>query len=218
MVPKCEPKTIRVWGKIFGIYKDYIIAEGEKDAAAGGEAAGDMEARGATGVNKYVYWVTDSVTGDWTELPNTTPGIIKLSRQIKHIFTGNLDAKIIGNPYFEGTEKDLLRAQIARISHSTTLVQSGIYKIQEDNKAEITEMTEEDKKNPVTFDQLSKLEAWQHYSPNILKCGKCTYPNPQVKEDATEEEKEKARKEMEAADRNEERLKLLSKDSSKKLV
>lgn len=166
MVVKTEGKNVRLWGKIYGTKKDYYIAEGEKEAAAG-EPSPELEARG-TGVNKYAYWVTDSVTGDWTELPNATPANIKLARQIKHIFSGNLEEKVITNPYFEGTEKELLRAQIARVCQTITLVPAGLYKVNEENKAEVVDEAEE-KKKIVPFDELTKLESWQHYCPVLLK-------------------------------------------------
>ena len=155
---------------MFGTLKDYYIAEGDKEAAAagGGEPAADLEARGSPGVNRYTYWATDSVTGDWVELPDATPVAIRLARQIKMILTGNLDAEVISNPFFPGKEKDLLRAQIARISQATTLIPKGLYKKVEDNDKEIVEAAEEEKKMP-TFDQLAKLDFWCHYTPNILK-------------------------------------------------
>lgn len=167
MVIKCDAKNVRLWGKIYGSKKDYYIVEGEKEAA--GEANPEIEARGAVGgVNRYVYWVTDSVTGDWIQLPDATPAYIKLARQIKHIFTGDLDAKVITNPFFEGTEKELLRAQIARINQTTTLVPSGLYKVNEENKNEVIDEVEE-KKKIAPFDDLTKLEYWLHYCPTLLQ-------------------------------------------------
>ncbi len=126
-----------------------------------------MEARG-TGVNKYAYWVTDSVTGEWVELPDATPTTIRLARQIKRMFTGNLDAEVVVNPHFAGKEKDLLRAQIARITQLHSFVPKGLYKKAEDNEHEIAEAPEEEKKMP-TFDQLAHLDSWCHFAPNILK-------------------------------------------------
>jgi len=42
-------------------------------------------------VNKFVYWVTDSVLEKWTKLPDLLPGDIKASRQIKVLLTGDLE-------------------------------------------------------------------------------------------------------------------------------
>lgn len=49
------------------------------------------------------------------------------------MFTGDLEKKVVTNPHFPGFEKHLLRAQIARISQTTQLVTTGIYKVNEDD-------------------------------------------------------------------------------------
>jgi len=86
--------NIRFFGKIYGTEKDYYIAEGtlEGDEPADGEEEkpADFEARGS-GVNKYVYWVTDSVLSKWAKLPDLLPSDIRATREIKIAFSGNLD-------------------------------------------------------------------------------------------------------------------------------
>lgn len=74
-----------------------------------------MEPRG-TGVNKYVYWATNSPLDAWVQLPDLQPKDIKAAREIKVNFSGDLERKIITNPFFFGKEKHYLRAQIARIA------------------------------------------------------------------------------------------------------
>lgn len=160
---KQSPRTVRFWGLIYGSKKDYFVAEGEKD----GEAPPEAEPRGS-GVNKYVYWVNDSVTGEWIELPDAVPVTINLSRRLKKIFTGDVEAEVITNPHFDKKEKDLLRAQIARITQVTSIVPKGYYKRQEENERDIMEVPEEEKKLP-TFGDLTRLENWCHLAPNILK-------------------------------------------------
>jgi radial spoke head protein 4/6 len=121
---------LRLWGKIRGTQKDYYIAEGslEGGAAEGeGEPPADFEPRG-TGVNKFVYWATNSPMDAWTQLPDLKPVDIINARSIKHSFSGNLDQKIFTNPFYDNTEKVYLRAQIARIAHSTTLVPKGLFR------------------------------------------------------------------------------------------
>ena len=103
--------SIRFFGKIAGTEKDYYVAEGTLE---GGEEdtegkPADMEPKG-TGVNKFTYWVTDSALGSWTKLPDLTPNDIKASRQIKVLFSGDLERPIFTNPFFFGNEKDYLRA------------------------------------------------------------------------------------------------------------
>lgn len=138
---------LRLWGKIRGTQKDYYVVEGSlaggEEEGGGGEVEG-MEARG-TGVNKFVYWVTNSPIDEWKMLPDLKPKDIINARTIKYAFSGDVDAKIYTNPFYFDTEKVYLRAQIARITQSTTLVPKGIYKFQEETEErEITENVPED--------------------------------------------------------------------------
>jgi len=140
-----QANTLRFFGMIRGTQKDYYIAEGEVGEGEddGVEKPPEFEAKG-TGVNKFTYWVSHSSFGAWHKLPDLSPDDIRASRTIKVLFTGDLDRTIYTNPYFFGKEKDYLRAQIARISHSTTLVPKGLWKLGEDSKREIVEVTAED--------------------------------------------------------------------------
>lgn len=52
-------------------------------------------------------------------------------------FTGNLESLLYTNPFFFEKEKYLLRAQISRIQHSTSLVPKGVYRLVEDTPREI---------------------------------------------------------------------------------
>ncbi len=121
-------------------------------------------------MNKFVYWVTDNALEQWTKLPDLSPSDIKDAREIKVIFTGDLERYIYTNPFFFGKEKNFLRAQIARISHSTTLVPKGLYKLVEDAEREIEEFQPEEGElqMPSTL-EMAKPENWLHYVPNILK-------------------------------------------------
>lgn len=132
--------NIRFFGKIHGTQADYYVAEGtfEGDEDGEEERPPEFEPRG-TGVNKFVYWVTTKILGQWTKLPDLLPSDINASRQIKVLFTGDLERKIYTNPFFFGLEKHYLRAQIARISHSTTIIPKGLYKTVEDSEKEIEE-------------------------------------------------------------------------------
>jgi radial spoke head protein 4A len=58
---------------------------------------------------------------------------LQAARQIKHILTGHLNASIDSNPSFPGKERHFLRAQIARITHSTVLVPAGFFKPNEED-------------------------------------------------------------------------------------
>jgi len=144
--------TMRFFGKIYGTQQDYYVVEAVTegdddgdDAADGDEGAAEnaMEAKG-TGINKYTYFVTHNPLGEWYKLPDLKPQDIEESRNIKVVFTGDLERKIYTNPFFFGQEKHYLRAQIARISHSTTLLPDGLWRKVEDNDREIEENTPED--------------------------------------------------------------------------
>ncbi|KAL0233579.1 hypothetical protein PCE1_002093 [Barthelona sp. PCE] len=93
-----------------------------------------------TGVNKYIYFVLDDVytyanakkpkglpgVMGWTQLPHCRPEMIRMARITRQYFTGNLEANV-ATFYGNFTEKEYLRAQIARISHSTTLCPHNFY-------------------------------------------------------------------------------------------
>jgi hypothetical protein len=71
--------SLRFWGKIYGVQKDYWVIEGSLETAE--EASNDwqQEKRGE-GVNKLVYWVNDNLLEDWIQLPDATPSQIKIAR------------------------------------------------------------------------------------------------------------------------------------------
>lgn len=68
------------------------------------------------GVNKMVFYVCNEAGDPWIELPDVTPKQIRVARKIIKSFTGNLDQEIVTYPEFPGTERNYLRAQLARIS------------------------------------------------------------------------------------------------------
>lgn len=100
---------MRLWGKILTSTSDYYIAEGIAD---GGDEFPDMppdtEPKGS-GVNKFTYWATTKLSGDWSELPVVTPQQLRTSRKIKVLLSGDLNRKIISNPHFLGKESHLVR-------------------------------------------------------------------------------------------------------------
>lgn len=80
------------------------------------------------GVNRYSYFVVNSLSDEWIELPLITPKQVVLSRQIKKFFTGDLEAEIISYPSFNGKEKHYLRAMIARITAGTYIAPRDYYR------------------------------------------------------------------------------------------
>jgi radial spoke head protein 4A len=101
--------TLRFWGKIYGTKKDYWVVEGVLETQEEEKSDYFQEKRGE-GVNRLVYWVTDSLLEDWVQLPDIKPEQLTVARMIKHIFTGNLNAAIDSNPPFPGKERHFLRA------------------------------------------------------------------------------------------------------------
>lgn len=202
--------AVRFFGKITGTESDYYIAEAdiaEEEAEEGAEEGrdADFEVK-PIGVNKFTYFVTSNSLGEWVKLPDVSPSEIIASRQIKMLFTGDLNKKIFTNPFFKGTEKNYLRAQIARITHSTTLVPKGLMKVNEDEPEtrQIDEI-EHDDDNPLVMPSthtMKSLDMWQHYYKGILLNGRTSLNDPVAPEG---EEWEDERME-------EEKLKLLKRD------
>ena len=179
LVKDKSAKDARFWGKIYGIEGDYLIIEGVGEAGEDEEKPADIEKRGE-GVNMFTYWVTDSAFGSWTELPDVTPTQLKVARKIRKLFTGNLNAPVVSNPHFPGKEKELLRAQIARITHGTYIEPKGLHKLVEDNPNEL-----ENEEDPTYLNtvQLKDLSNWVHLHPSILQAARITHMDPEVPDD-----------------------------------
>ena len=187
--------------------------EGDGEGAAE-EKDPDQEEKG-TGVNKYSYFVTNNPFTAWKRLPDLAPSHIAAARKIKVLFSGDLERDIICNPFFFGKEKHLLRAQIARIAHSTQLVPAGSYRLNEENDREIDEFVpEEDSKvEPLpSTTRAANLKAWVHFNPSILNNCRTMHLDPP--EDNGEEgyDPEEAKKAIERADPFEPRLKSICND------
>lgn len=102
------------------------------------------------GINRHVYFVCHNlIDGEWVELPSVTPHQINVSRRMMKYLTGNLDAEISSYPTFPGTERNYLRALIARISAGTHVAPKNFYKLgassgNEDEVEEEDEFEDED--------------------------------------------------------------------------
>lgn len=109
---------------------------------------------------------------------------MKAARQIKHVLTGNLNASIDSNPQFPGKERHFLRAQIARITHATSLIPKGLMEIDEEGKEKFA-----DEFNVPGTEELKVLEAWSHAHPQILQAGRVKHVlSPETNPEAAEEE------------------------------
>jgi radial spoke head protein 4A len=184
--------TARFWGKILGIKNDYFIAELEftgKDAFVKTNPLAELsdylpglpeyvEPRGV-GVNKYVYFCTTSVNGEWTQLPNAVPSQIKASRAINKFFTGDLSAPIWSHPPFPWTEKELLRSMIARITHSTYLAPAGYLEEKapdEDKPDDPVEIVKSGGFEGIGPAPPNTPDKWAHARPYLRENGRCSFP------------------------------------------
>lgn len=179
----------RFFGKITGTQNDYYIVEatvegGDDDAADGEEKEPGFDAKGATGVNQFTYFVSKDSMSSWTKLPDISPSQIKAARNIKVLFTGDLDRKIFTNPFFEGQEKHYLRAQIARIIQSTTLLPKGLWKATEDSETrEIEAVEPEEGQNLIpNTSQMKDPAMWVHAKKSILNNCKTIHVQPTAPE------------------------------------
>jgi len=150
------------------------------------------------GANKYVYFVCNKPGEQWTKLPSVTPAQIVASRKIKKMFTGNLESSVVSYPPFPGLEGNYLRAQIARISAGTHISPVGFYIFDEDEEHDDeeeaqTEYVENPEYEPVPVRELidDTVANWVHHVQYILPQGRCTWFNPNHKnEDGRDDEED----------------------------
>ncbi|XP_011878263.1 PREDICTED: radial spoke head protein 6 homolog A [Vollenhovia emeryi] len=158
-----------------------------------------------SGLNKKVYFVCNAPGLDeWIELPTVTPQQIVIARQIVRYCTGNLETPIHSFPPFPGTEKNYLRAQIARISATTHVSPIGFFTFRgededeeiEEERKEKEELLENTNYDPLPIKDLvdPSMSNWCHHSTYILKQGRTVWWNPEkekkIVDDAIEEEEE----------------------------
>lgn len=189
---------MRFAGKIYGSEKDYWVCAGFMSGNEESDFPREQEKRG-TGVNALVYWVADSLLGDWIQLPEARPEHIIASRMIKHVITGDLNSSIDSNPPFPGKERHFLRAQLSRIFTATAIVPKGLYEIDE----ETNEMKLAEEFGMPGTEELRSLEAWGNLLPVILKVGRTTHIEPVG---MAEEEKEEYMAKLGDEDKTEERF------------
>jgi radial spoke head protein 4/6 len=132
-----EYKSVRFWGRIFGVKRDYFIAEGylakhakpkfSKPAQPGlwQYAAAKRDVEKVVHHNRYRYHVCNRVGDAWVLLPDVLYSQIVSAQKIKKLVTGDLGAAVASFPIFPGTEANYLRAQIARISSESLFAPSG---------------------------------------------------------------------------------------------
>ncbi|ETW07763.1 hypothetical protein H310_02204 [Aphanomyces invadans] len=173
---------LRFWGKILGTTADFYVAEGELPEPYEPEDAAAEE--GANGVNKNTYWIMkDDGSYQWTKLPHARRNQIIAARALRRFVHGDLDGKVHGHPPFPGTEKNFIRAQIARINAGTVLCPAGFFTVSEEGELEVPEEAPE----PKTAAELGDLSNWVHYTKELNeKYGRSTPMPPNTNDDGEE--------------------------------
>lgn len=217
--------TARFWGKVFGIEKDYYIAEAEfndgerphpepaeegedepkkeeEDQDDGEEKPRIVPPEEDAGPNLYNYFVCTTLGGQWTLLPDLTPAQIVQSRCIRQMFSGKQNGQIRApEGRFEGDEHTLLRTFIARVSHSCTIAPVGLYQLEEEPEEGVqientTPITQVEPEEGVElYKPIQGLESFVHRVPCILEQGRCEFHI--FEEDLTDENGEEKEPEVE---------------------
>lgn len=153
-------------------------------------------------------------------MPDVAPSEIAASRAIKVLLTGDLERPIYTNPFFFGQEKHYLRAQIARIIQSTTLMPAGLMKVNEEEDRVIEPVEGEDGEGVAapTTAQMGKPHYWVHANCNILKNNTTKHNAPEQPEDAEDWDEEVELAKIKAADPFDARLKSIADDRKVRLT
>lgn len=169
---------LRFWGKIYGTDADYYIIQGSLKNYPLTNPKPYVESRGNEGLNRYTFWVSNSLLEGWSELPEVSGDQLTASRFFKYYFTGNLSAKVRGFNNFPGREAHLLKCQILRIMHSSSIVPDGYLKLNDtfegDLAGKITEFAEGDYQ-PGTLEDMKTEDRWVHQYSYIYPNGKIIF-------------------------------------------
>ncbi|MCQ2818742.1 MAG: hypothetical protein MJ252_15860 [archaeon] len=185
----CE--YLRFFGKIYGIKSDYYIIQGILKNYPIKATNPYVESKGNEGINRYTFWVSNSILEAWYELPDITHEQLVTSRQFKYIFTGDLNSKVSSFRPFPGREMHLLKCQIVRILYSSCIVPKEYLKSDE----KYTETLEgkvfipnEEYVPAVNFEEMKSVEegAWVHEHAYIMPSGKIIPTSEQEQEGAVE--------------------------------
>jgi len=102
---------------------------------------------------------------------------------IKHVLTGDLNAKINSNPPVPGKERHFLRAQLARIFAATQIAPKGFYEMDEESG----KMKQAEEFAVPPTEELNNLEAWGNVQPQINQSGRTVHIAPEGLDDEAKE-------------------------------
>jgi radial spoke head protein 4A len=132
--------------------------------------------------------------------------MLKASRKIKVIFSGDLSKPIVNNPWFNGKESDLLRCQIARIRQNITIIPNvNNHKVVPDSR----DIEPNEDAPLVNINDCLNIRNWVHFLPGILKEGRTVHEEKEAPEGV---EPEDFKKQILANDPFDPRLKSISDD------
>jgi radial spoke head protein 4A len=186
--------NLRFWGRVQALNGFYYVLEGANFAEQE-EEANPKEQEGKQGLNRFAYWVSMSAVGPWLPLPNVTRAQVVLSRSIRRLLTGQLDAPVLSYPPFPGQEKHLLRTLIARISSSTSVSPSGFFAVNEEEGEapsfeRVTDMEQLEARDSKSLDVLSSLDGWTHHTLEVNVKGRTLALPEEVDEEGNAIEEE----------------------------
>jgi hypothetical protein len=134
------------------------------------------EIKGYEGINRYTFWVSNSLLESWYELPDITHEQLRIARMFKYHFTGNLNSKVKSYRPFPGKEMHLLKCQIIRILHSSNIIPSGYLKTNDNYKEPLTGKVAEynEEYQPPSFEEMKspEFDKWVHEEAYIFPNGK----------------------------------------------
>ena len=175
-----DVQKLRFFGKFSTKTSPYFVIEGLTTDDDFVEEVEEKKQEGKSGVNKYTYWISQSVSSkpnEWTKLPNVTMEQIVLARDINRLLTGKLDASVSAFPPFSGSEKHLLRAKIAIILGSTSVSPEGFFDLDEDSDVPVAKLADAAsllEKTQKTSGDLKTSENWKHHELEINEIGRTT--------------------------------------------
>jgi len=170
-----DVERLRFFGKILTRSLPYYIVEGVSPEEE--ENIVETKQEGKAGANKYAYWVSQHIelgSSGWVKLPNVTMDQVVKARQFKRFLTGDLDAPVPSYPPFEGKERNLLRATIARIVGATSISPDGFFTLNEDDPPTVVAAEPEavNEAFPKPSSELKEPDAWRHHEIDLNKLGR----------------------------------------------